>query len=71
MLVRQDSLNQHRDGAVDAFVLVFVFCDGVNNKSSLVERLRVRSNCKPIYAIDVSDAAADILPRKRRKPRKI
>lgn len=33
--------------------------------SSLVERLRVRSDRKPIYNIDESDDDADLLPGKR------
>lgn len=32
--------------------------------SSLVERLRVRSDCRPIYNIDESDDDADLMPRK-------
>jgi len=32
--------------------------------SSLVERLRVRSDRRPIYNLDESDDDADLLPRK-------
>ncbi|XP_027333357.1 CHD3-type chromatin-remodeling factor PICKLE [Abrus precatorius] len=36
--------------------------------SSLVERLRVRSNRKPIYTINESDDDSEMLPRKHDKP---
>lgn len=40
-------------------MLLFCF---IQNMSSLVERLRVRSDRRPIYNLDESDDDADVVP---------
>ena len=46
------------------FLITLGFLSFWKNMSSLVERLRVRSDRKPIYNLDDSDDDADFLPRK-------